>query len=169
MVQTRRGGENPGEAPGASNAGGNQPPPNAPPMTPMEQLIHNQNEMFRMFMENMSRQGAHGPPPQQPRESSYADFWATHPPTFGEAGDPLEADNFIRTLESKFALLHCTEQQKPLFAAQQLRGSASAFLLFRSLPAGAGCSAPARDIPPRPARYRPRHGRPPPPQGHPGR
>ena len=130
MVQTRRGGETSGDAPGGSNAGGAQQPPPAPPMTPMEQLIHNQNEMFRMFMENMNRQGGQAPlppQPQAPRESSYGDFWATHPPQFGEASDPLEADNFIHIIESKFALLNCTTHQKTLFAAQQLRGSASAW------------------------------------------
>jgi hypothetical protein len=30
-------------------------------------------------------------------------------------------------MESKFGLLHCTEVQKTLFAAQQLRGDASAW------------------------------------------
>jgi hypothetical protein len=51
---------------------------------------------------------------------------ATQPPEFAEAADPLEANNWLRVTESKFGLFHCTELQKTLFAAQQLRGSASA-------------------------------------------
>jgi hypothetical protein len=39
--------------------------------------------------------------------------------------DPLEADEWIRVIEQKFGLIRCTETQKPLFAAQQLRGPAS--------------------------------------------
>jgi hypothetical protein len=44
------------------------------------------------------------------------------PPLFVKAEDPLEADEWIRVMEQKFGLIHFTETQKPLFAAQQLRG-----------------------------------------------
>jgi hypothetical protein len=37
--------------------------------------------------------------------------------------DPLEADSWLHTTEFKFGLLHCTEYQKTLYAAQQLRGA----------------------------------------------
>jgi hypothetical protein len=45
----------------------------------------------------------------QGRDSSYSDFLATHPPVFADVIDPLEADNWLRTMESKFKLLHCME------------------------------------------------------------
>jgi hypothetical protein len=60
-------------------------------------------------------------------ETSYTDFLVTHPPMFAEAIDPLEADNYLRIIESTFGLLHCSKIQKTLFAAQQLRGPASAW------------------------------------------
>jgi hypothetical protein len=60
-------------------------------------------------------------------ETSYTDFLATHPPTFAEATDLLEVDNWLHIIEFKFGLLHCTEIQKTLFAAQQLHGSVSAW------------------------------------------
>jgi hypothetical protein len=41
--------------------------------------------------------------------------------------DPLEANNWLRVTESKFGLLHYSKLQKTLFAAQQLRGSTSAW------------------------------------------
>jgi hypothetical protein len=41
----------------------------------------------------------------------------TRPPSFTKAGELLEADQWLRTIESKFELLHCTEQQKTFFAA----------------------------------------------------
>jgi hypothetical protein len=50
-----------------------------------------------------------------------------HPLTFAEAIDPLEADNWLRIIESKFGLLHSTMIQKTLFVAQQLCGPASAW------------------------------------------
>ncbi|GJN04764.1 hypothetical protein PR202_ga22336 [Eleusine coracana subsp. coracana] len=39
----------------------------------------------------------------------------------------MEAENFLRMLESKFGLLNCTPVQKTLFAAQQLHGAAGAW------------------------------------------
>jgi hypothetical protein len=41
--------------------------------------------------------------------------------------DPLEADSWLHTMESRFGLLHCTEYQKTLYTVQQLRGSARAW------------------------------------------
>jgi hypothetical protein len=60
-----------------------------------------------------------------PRETSYLDFSETRPPLFVKAEDPLEADEWLRMIEQKFELLRCSEIQKPLFAAQQLRRPAS--------------------------------------------
>jgi hypothetical protein len=55
-----------------------------------------------------------------------------------KAEDPLEADEWIRVMEQKFGLIRCTETQKPLFAAQQLRGPASTWRgnFFAVQPAG---------------------------------
>jgi hypothetical protein len=57
----------------------------------------------------------------------YSDFLATHLLVFADATDPLEADSWLCTTESKFRLLHCTEYQKILYAVQQLRGAAGAW------------------------------------------
>jgi hypothetical protein len=83
---------------------------------------------MRRLIENDERRGAE---PQQPRhrekDSSYSDFLATHLPVFADVNDPLEADSWLCTTESKFGLLHCTEYRKTLYAAQQLRGAAKAW------------------------------------------
>jgi hypothetical protein len=63
--------------------------------------------------------------PQGPRETSYLDFSEIRPPLFVNAEDPLEAGEWVRVIAQKFGLIRCTETQKPLFAAQQLRGPAS--------------------------------------------
>jgi hypothetical protein len=55
---------------------------------------------------------------------------STHPPVFADATDPLEADSWLRTTESKFGLLHYTKYQKTLYTAQQLRGAAGAWLAY---------------------------------------
>jgi hypothetical protein len=55
------------------------------------------------------------------------EFRATQLPTFTEVGEPLEANHWLHTIESKFELLNCTENQKTLFVAQQLLGDARAW------------------------------------------
>jgi hypothetical protein len=73
------------------------------------------------------RQAGQSQQHQEPQESSYLNFLATQPPEFTETTDPLEANQWLRMTESKFRLLHYSEFQKTLFAAQQLRGSTSAW------------------------------------------
>jgi hypothetical protein len=86
--------------------GGAPHPPPHPPIS-LEQLLATQNDLMR--------------------DSLYSDFLATHPPVFADATDPVEVDSWLRTIESKFGLLHCTEYQKTLYTIQQLRGSAGAW------------------------------------------
>jgi hypothetical protein len=78
-----------------------------------------QNDLMRRLVENDECHGAERQQPQhQERDSSYLNFLATHPPVFADAIDPLEADNWLCTMESKFGRLHCTEYQKTLYTVQ---------------------------------------------------
>jgi hypothetical protein len=79
-------------------------------------------------VDNAERRGAERQQPQhQERDSSYSNFLATHPPVFTDATNPLEVDSWLRTMESKFGLLHCIEYQKTLYTSHQLRGAAGAW------------------------------------------
>jgi len=40
----------------------------------------------------------------QPSAPGYPEFLATQPPLFHKADEPLEADSWLRTIESKFTL-----------------------------------------------------------------
>jgi hypothetical protein len=93
----------------------------------LDQLLATQNELMRVLTENLLQHQA-CPLHRQPGvETSYTDFLVTHPLTFAEATDLLEADNWLCIIESKFGLLHCTDIQKTLLMAQQLCGSMSAW------------------------------------------
>jgi hypothetical protein len=94
---------------------GGAPPP--PPIS-LEQLLATQNELMRRLIENGERCGTKRQHLRhQERDSLYSDFLATHPPVFADATDPLEADSWLCTMESKFGLLRCTEYQKTLYVA----------------------------------------------------
>jgi hypothetical protein len=84
-----------------------------------------QTELLRPLVTN-STSGGNGAR-NAPAPTTYDDFAATHPPLFTKAGEPLEADHWLRVIESKFGLLRCTEVQKTLFTTQQLRGDTSAW------------------------------------------
>jgi hypothetical protein len=64
---------------------------------------------MRVLMENLVHRGVRQPHHQPVMDSSYTNFLAMHPPLFTEASDPLEVDNWLRIIESKFGLLHYTE------------------------------------------------------------
>jgi hypothetical protein len=71
------------------------------------------------LIQNETRRGAEQPqhPRCQDMNTSYLELLSTHLPLFSGAKDPLDADDWLRTTESKFGLLHCTEYQKSLYAA----------------------------------------------------
>jgi hypothetical protein len=117
----------------AGTSGGRDVTPNPPPVPPtlaeaIASLVNatadNTRFLREMAGQQFQQQGGRGYQ-QGPRETTYLDFSETRPPLFVKAEDPLEADEWIRVIEQKFGLLRYSETQKPLFAAQQLRGPAS--------------------------------------------
>jgi hypothetical protein len=118
---------------GAGTSRGREATPNPPlvPPTLVEAIAalvnataDNTRYLREMARQQMQQQGSQTYL-QGPRETSYLDFSETRPPLFVKAENPLEADEWICIMEQKFGLLQCLETQKPLFAAQQLRGPAS--------------------------------------------
>jgi hypothetical protein len=118
---------------GAGTSRGQDDAPNPPPVPPtlaetittlVTATADNTRFLRKMAGQQLQQQGGRAYP-QGPRKTSYLDFSETRPPLFVKAEDPLEVDEWIRVIEQKFGLLRCTKTQKPLFAAQQLRGPAS--------------------------------------------
>jgi hypothetical protein len=115
--------------PKPAHPNGNPPPPStlAQAIASNLESRDEQTELLQQLVAN-SAHGGHGVRnASAPTPTTNGNFAATHPPLFTEAGEPLEADHWLQVIESKFGLLHCTEVQKTLFTAQQLRGDASAW------------------------------------------
>src|SRR5205809_500156 len=111
MVNTRRTVET------SQQGTGNNP---SPSLQTLAEVVAQQTQILQVLVQNQLNQ-------QQPQIASYRDFAGTHPPTFAKTDDPLEADSWLRLMESKFELLVCTEEQKTLFASHQLRGPAASW------------------------------------------
>src|SRR5438128_2617644 len=118
MVNTRRGAET------SQQGAENNPPP--PPQT-LAEVVAQQTQILQMLVQNQTQQSQPHGRQGQPQLESYSDFAGTHPPVFAKADDPLEADSWIHLMESNFELITCTEEQKALFAAHQLRGPAASW------------------------------------------
>jgi hypothetical protein len=67
-----------------------------------------------------------GQPQRPPAVATYQEFLSTQPPLFTKAEDPLDAEVWLRVVESKFPLLagDCPDDTKARFTAQQLHDPA---------------------------------------------
>ena len=112
MVGSTRG--NPEVFVNTSGSGSQQPPPPPPGFA---EVLATQTELLRQLFQGQQRGGHHA---HQPQAAGYQEFFATQPPLFNRTEEPLDADAWIRTIESKFALfpVPCSEENKARFAAQ---------------------------------------------------
>jgi hypothetical protein len=117
---------------GAGTSYGREDTPNPPPVPPtlaeaIAALVNATADNTRFLREMAGNQFQHHGgrvPPQRLHDTTYLEFSETRPPLFIKVEEPLEVDEWVRVMEQKFGLIRCTETQKPLFAAQQLRGHA---------------------------------------------
>ena len=149
MVDTRRTasgslvGDGSGQGDGGNGNGGNGnggnggnganprtklPPPPPNPLTAeqlFQQFLGSQRNMeatLRDIAANTSHGGHRDRPVNQ--YSTFKDFLDTDPPKFLQAKEPLEALEWINTMEDKFRLLRLTESLKVEYGAHQLQGPA---------------------------------------------
>jgi hypothetical protein len=82
----------------------------------MEAMQQNMEAALRNIADNTRRglsQGGH----KANQYSTFKDFMDTKPLTFKEATKPLEADEWINTMEHKFCVLRLTETLKMEYAS----------------------------------------------------
>ena len=79
-------------------------------------------EVLCTIVNHDGRGARQGPEPNQ--YSDFKDFLDTKPPIFKEAEEPLQADEWLNTLEQKFCLVRLTEVLKTEYASHQLHGPA---------------------------------------------
>jgi hypothetical protein len=62
------------------------------------------------------------PPPLRDR---IGDFQRTKPPTFCHAVEPMNADDWLKSIEKKLQVVQCNNREKVLLASHQLSGPAA--------------------------------------------
>ena len=106
------------------------PPPPPPPQFSLAQMMAMQTQILQGMAATMANlaQPAQAPVQQQPvnpHRDRLGDFLRTKPPTFGSAKNPLEADDWLKTVNKKLMIAQCTDHEKVLFATHQLSGAAN--------------------------------------------
>ena len=97
-------------------------------MQNMNQMMNQQNQTATalLAMMNQNNQAAAMPPPPPTfQQSKFAEFMRTHPPTFSSSPEPLDADDWLRSIAKKLALTRCDDRDKVLYATHQLEGTAA--------------------------------------------
>jgi hypothetical protein len=60
------------------------------------------------------------PPPPPPARDRHREFMSHKPPSFSHSSDPLEADDWIKTVEKMLNIAQCTDREKVLYASGRL-------------------------------------------------
>ena len=109
MAPTRRG-----------NQSDTEPPP-PPSMAEVLMAIEENRLRNECLLEQLVRQGA-----QTNNDcNNLTEFLRSQPPTFSEAREPLDADDWLRALERKFTALHVPMAEQVNFATYLLNGAAA--------------------------------------------
>jgi hypothetical protein len=109
----------------AENNGGEQQPRSQPAATPFtEQVLAMQAQMFQTMQQTLVNLHAQpqAPPPLRDR---LGDFQCTKPATFSYDVEPMDADDWLKSIEKKLQVVQCNNHEKVLLASHQLFGPAS--------------------------------------------
>jgi hypothetical protein len=105
------------------NDGVNLPPP--PPPT-LEEVMAMQAQMLQTMQQTMVNMQAAQPqsPPLPPRDR-LGDFQCTKPPTFSHAVEPMDVDDWVKSIEKKLQVVQCNKHEKVLLASHRHSGPAA--------------------------------------------
>jgi hypothetical protein len=70
----------------------------------------------------VNMQGAQPQAPPLPSRDRLGDFQHTKQPTFSHVVEPMDANDWIKTVEKKLQVIQCNNREKVLLASHQLSG-----------------------------------------------
>jgi hypothetical protein len=115
MANTRNRNNNNGDNNGENNQNVNLPPP--PPPT-LEQVLAIQAQMLQTMQQTMvNKQAAQPqvlPPPPRYR---LGDFQCTKPPTISHVVEPMDADDWLKSIEKMLQLVQCNNYEKVMLVS----------------------------------------------------
>jgi hypothetical protein len=111
-----------------SGSGVDQPAVNQPGREPhqaqmdlaLQQFLEAQTQLLQNLTNTVTNlQGqVNNPPVQQPApRKKHREFMSHHPPVFTHAADPLEAEDWLKTVLKMLTTCQCDDREKVLYAA----------------------------------------------------
>jgi hypothetical protein len=108
------------------------PPPPNPAMDPAtQQFFAAQMQLIQNLttaVQNLqAQQNQPQPPPLAPPapRDKHKEFMSHHPPTYSHSTDPLDVDDWLKTITKKLERAQCTDREMVLYASGRLEGLAS--------------------------------------------
>jgi hypothetical protein len=65
------------------------------------------------------------PPPPLPPRDKHREFMSHKPPTFASSPNPLDADDWLKSIEKMLNIAQCSDRKKVLYASSRLTGPAA--------------------------------------------
>jgi hypothetical protein len=99
----------------------------------MQQFFQKQLQLLENLTTTVANLQAHvNNPPQPPPQQSapmnrHREFMSHRSPVFTHAADPLDADDWLKTMGKMLTIAQCDDREKVLFAAGRLQGSAGSW------------------------------------------
>jgi hypothetical protein len=90
----------------------------------MEQFLAAQTHLLTNMantIANMQEEMNQAPPP--PTRDRHREFISYKPPSFSQSLDPLQADDWIKTVEKMLNIVQCIDREKVLYASGRLEGT----------------------------------------------
>jgi hypothetical protein len=80
---------------------------------------------MQQTMANMQQAQGQQQVPHLPQRDKLGEFQWIKPPTFSHSVEPMDADDWLKTIEKKLQVVQCTNRKGIFFAAHQLVGHAA--------------------------------------------
>jgi hypothetical protein len=124
-------------------------PPN-PPHVGLEAFFAAQIQLLQQMsntMANMQGQFNNNQQHQLPPREKHREFMSHKPPTFSSSPNPLQADDWLKSVEKMLNIAQCTDREKVLYASGHLIGpTADWWDAYRAAHAAVDTISWAKDI-----------------------
>ena len=96
----------------------------------MQQFLEAQTQLLQNMANNMATMQAQmnqHPPQNHPPRDKHREFMSHKPPIFTHTADPLEAEDWLMTVQKMLIIAQCNDREKVLYASGRLQGTAGAW------------------------------------------
>jgi hypothetical protein len=95
--------------------------PVPPPLLTLEQVLAMQAQMLQTMQQTLVNLHTQPQAPPPPRDR-LGEFQCTKPPIFSYAMEPMNADDWLKSVQTKLQVVQCNNHEKVLLASHQLSG-----------------------------------------------